>query len=95
MFFFLVVAQELIRTPTTGYPQNRENYLEFLPAGKTRGIKKCGKIQGKHREFVCLRSKFIAYGGGYIGPLLNTTVIQHAIFAHNTQGNFLNKTGKI
>ena len=53
-------------------PSKQEKYLEFLPAGKTRGIKKCGKIQGKHREFVCLRSKFIALGGGYIGPLLNS-----------------------
>ena len=63
--------------------------------GNTQGILIFGKIQGKDRKFVCLRSKFIAYGGGYIGPLLNTTVIQHAIFAHNTQAIVFNKTGKI
>ena len=34
----------------------------FLSAGKTPRILKSGKIQEKHMEFLCLRSKFIAYG---------------------------------
>jgi len=41
-----------------------------------------------------LHSKFIAYG--VVGVCITKKKFnQPAIFAHNTQGNFLNKTAKI
>jgi len=45
MFFFLVVAQELIRTPTTGYPQNRKNTWNFYLQGKHGELKNVGKYR--------------------------------------------------
>ena len=60
---------------------------------KHRELKNLEKYR-ENMEFLCLPSKFIAFGvdGGCVA---RKKLIEHAIFAHNTQGNFLNKTGKI
>jgi len=85
--------------------QNTGNLKIWKNTGKTQGINKFGKIQGKHRElkkiwknkgkhmdtFLCLYSKFTALGWMEAAPLKK--FIQHAMFTHNT--NFLNKMGNL
>ena len=61
--------------------------------GKLREFKRFEKYR-ENMTFLCLHSKCIALWLDE-GCITKKKFIQHRMFAHNTQGNFLTKTGKI